>query len=72
MGLQLTISKLKKRNKFLVALCLPVIVFVFLLGWVMYWVGDNARSQTKTAKPSKDNITIGAIVTEDEKEILAQ
>jgi flagellar basal body-associated protein FliL len=71
MGLQLTLSKLKKRNKALVALLLPVILCVFILGWVMYWVGDNSKNKTQPTKASKNNITIGAIVKEEEQEILA-
>lgn len=31
-----------KRSKTMIALLLPVIVCVFVLGWVMYWLGDNS------------------------------
>jgi flagellar basal body-associated protein FliL len=30
-----------KRSKTMIALLLPVIVCVFVLGWVMYWFGGN-------------------------------
>ena len=44
MGLYLVASKLKaKRSKTMIALLLPVIVCIFILGWIMYWVGDNAQ-----------------------------
>jgi hypothetical protein len=61
-----------KRSKTMIALLLPVFVCVFVLGWIMYWVGDSATSQKTTqAKTVKDNLTIGAIVHEENEEILA-
>ncbi len=73
MGLNLVASKLKmKRSKTMIALLLPIIVCVFFLGWIMYLVGDNAGAQkTRHAKPDKDNVEIGAIVMEENQEILA-
>jgi flagellar basal body-associated protein FliL len=73
MGLNLVASKLKtKRSKTMIALLLPVIVCIFILGWIMYWVGDNSNAQkNRHAKPVKDNVTIGAIVREENQEILA-
>lgn len=73
MGLNLVASKLKmKRSKTMIALLLPVILCVFVIGWIMYWIGDNASTQkTRQAKPVKDNVTIGAIVMEENQKILA-
>ena len=30
-----------KRNWMLLALLFPIIVFVFVVGWAMYWIGDQ-------------------------------
>jgi len=60
-----------KRSKTMIALLLPVIVCVFFLGWIMYWVGDNAKTSKNRAKPVKNNVTIGAIVMEENQEIQA-
>jgi len=73
MGLSLAVSKAKtKRNKFLIALLLPVIVCVFFLGWIMYWFGGDTKTSKNKSKPAKNNVTIGAIVIEENEEILAQ
>ncbi len=75
MGPKLITSKLKtKRSKAMTVLLLPVFACMFLLGWVMYWVGDSASPQKNKhtkAKPVKDNITIGVIPLEENQEILA-
>ena len=56
----------------MIALLLPVFVCVFVIGWIMYWVGESATShKTTQAKTVKDNVTIGAIVLEENEEILA-
>jgi hypothetical protein len=39
-----------KRSKALTVLLLPVIVCVYVLGWVMYWVGDSKPVKTKPIK----------------------
>jgi flagellar basal body-associated protein FliL len=73
MGLYLVASKLKmKRSKTMIALLLPVIVCVFFLGWIMYWVGGDTKTSKNKSNPEKDNVTIGAIVMEENEEILAQ
>jgi hypothetical protein len=55
----------------MIALLLPIIVCVFFLGWIMYWVGDTGGApKRRQAKPVKDKITIGAIVREENQEIL--
>lgn len=36
-----------KRSKRLIALMLPVIVCVFIFGWVMYWIGGNGKRKVE-------------------------
>jgi len=51
-----------RKNKQLLALLLPIILCVFILGWTMYWLGDTHKTKQKT----KDNITIGPIAETEE------
>jgi len=41
-------------NKKLLILLLPIIACVFIIGWIMYWTGDNA----KAAKPHKASVHV--------------
>jgi predicted negative regulator of RcsB-dependent stress response len=41
------------RNRALIILLLPVLVFVFAVGWVLYWAGKRQTNEQETAqKPS--------------------
>jgi hypothetical protein len=55
----------------MVIMLLPVIVFIFLMGWYMYWIGDQKRPDKIQRKPlKKDNVTIMPIVYEETQEII--
>ena len=55
----------------MLVLLFPVIVLIFVMGWTMYWIGDqqipNSKKHSSTVK--KDNVSIGAINLEEPKEI---
>jgi len=50
---------------------LPGLIFIFLIGWSMYWIGDQKRTgKTKRkAPPKKDNVTLMPIILEETPEI---
>ena len=55
----------------MIIMLLPVIIFIFLMGWSMYWIGDQKRQDKIKRKPlKKDNITIMPIVYEETQEIM--
>jgi hypothetical protein len=55
---------------------LPVLIFIFLMGWSMYWIGDQKRPEKRTEKtkrkapPKKDNVTFMPIPLEEKPEII--
>jgi hypothetical protein len=52
---------------------LPAVLFIFLLGWCTYCIGDQKRPnkiQHKPRKEDKDNVTIMPIVYEETQEII--
>jgi hypothetical protein len=60
----------------MIIMLLPVIIFIFLMGWSMYWIGDQKRPAKRQRKPLKkekdnvkDNVTIMPIVYEEPQEI---
>lgn len=66
----------RKRNKAMIIMLLPMLIVIFIIGWFMYWMGDEKRTdkiQHKPPKqqkqPEKDNVTIMPIVFEEPQEI---
>jgi len=53
----------RKRNSILTLFLLPGLIFIFLMGWSMYWIGDQKRPEKRAEKtkhqapPKKDNVT---------------
>ena len=55
----------------MIIMLLPAILFVFLMGWCMYLIGDQKRPDKIKRKPvKKDNVTIMPIVYEETQEII--
>lgn len=53
----------RKRSKWIIALALPVILCVFVVGWAMYWLG--ASSKPVKTKPIKISfVTLEATTVE--------
>ena len=51
-------------------LLLPALICIFIIGWCMYWMGDQKRTDKIHHKlPKKDNVTIMPIFFEEPQEI---
>jgi uncharacterized membrane protein len=51
-----------KRNRTMILLLLPVVIAIFVVGWVMYWVGEPRGARKPEATGT---ITIGAFTLEE-------
>ena len=67
-----TKNRMRKRNKPLAILLLPALIFLFFMGWSLYWTGDKKNQKHIDRKePKKGNITlIPAIFEETEQNII--
>ena len=63
----------RKRNRLVVALMLPMLVLVWLVGWGMYWLGHQMEDKKRTEPaPEKSNVTlIPAVALEEPPELEA-
>lgn len=61
----------RKRSRFVIALLLPALVFVWLVGWSMYWLGHQRKDKEKNKTTHKeDNIKlVPAVALEEPSEI---
>jgi hypothetical protein len=69
--------KLKpKRSKGLTFLLFPVLMITFVMGWLMYLMGDDKRTMDArvkaiaASKVQENNVTIFAIPFEEKQEIM--
>ncbi len=46
----------KKRNKLVVALLSPILIVVFMVGWVLYFIGQSERPKAKQPQKPIDKI----------------
>jgi hypothetical protein len=59
----------------MIAMLLPALIFILIMGWCMYMIGDQKRPDKIQRKPLKkdnvrDNVTIMPIVYEETQEIV--
>ncbi|HYA77134.1 MAG TPA: hypothetical protein VEF91_00290 [Verrucomicrobiae bacterium] len=60
-----------KRSNYSITMLLPAILFIFLIGWCMYCIGNQERPDKKQHKPLKEeNVTIMPILYEETQEII--
>ena len=54
---------------------LPMLIVIFLIGWVMYWVGDKKigdnkhKSPKQRKQPEQDNVTFMPVIFEEPEKI---
>jgi flagellar basal body-associated protein FliL len=68
---------LRKRSRIITILLLPIIIFVFVIGWAMYRIGkqhsDTSNKPQNTAKDTdtneEDEVEIGVIEELMEKQL---
>jgi flagellar basal body-associated protein FliL len=71
------------RNRIITILLLPIVIFVFIIGWALYWIGKQQTSTNRetprkpnTAKDAdtkeQDYVEIGVIEELMEKQLKAE
>jgi len=60
----------RKRSNAMALLLLPALIFIFFLGWSMYWTGNKKdQKHAKTKAPEKENVTLLPAVFEEPEQI---
>ncbi len=54
---------MRKRNKLALLLILPVAVFIWLVGWSLYWSGSRGKA-TETNKATNTGLTFTVLMPE--------
>jgi len=56
----------RKRNKVITVLFFPAIIFLWIVGWSLYWIGHQKESRKPPISPEKeDHISLKAIPVEE-------
>jgi len=56
---------MRKRNRLVLLLMLPIVVFILFIGWSLYWIGS--RENAKPRKTSEQNELTFAVEMREEK-----
>jgi len=63
------VKKTRRKNNRFAILLLPALVFIFFMGWSMYWINDSKRPVTrervKPRVPQNDGVTFLPAVYEE-------
>jgi len=46
------------RNRVVVITLLPVIIFLWIIGWSLFWIGSQNKSQENRAAAERDRISM--------------
>jgi hypothetical protein len=54
-------------------LLLPALIFIFFMGWSLYWTGSKRdQKHTKTKAPEKENVALLPAVFEETEQIIIE
>ena len=56
---------MRKRSRVALLLVLPIAVFIWFIGWSLYWAGSKRKTATPSKKPLND-LTF-AVLTPEQK-----
>jgi hypothetical protein len=57
-----------KRNRAFIAILLPAIIFLWIVGWSLYWIGhqrESRETQPASSPKKEDYVTLEAIPLEE-------
>jgi flagellar basal body-associated protein FliL len=60
----------RKRRKAFTLILLPAVVFIWLIGWSLYWIGLKRKTTEKKSAPKEYDVTM--LVIPDEQTVEAR
>jgi hypothetical protein len=60
-----------RRNRVVVALLLPALAFVWLVGWSLYWIGHTREAKQKPRAKRRDHVTLFPTMMAEEESLEA-
>ena len=57
-----------KRNRIFLLLAMPVAVFLWCIGWALYWIGAKKEKLKPAPVKKAENVTLTVLVPEDKIE----
>ncbi|MCW4008070.1 MAG: hypothetical protein NWF09_05205 [Candidatus Bathyarchaeota archaeon] len=56
----------RKRSRAIILLLLPAVVFIWIIGWGLYWIGHQREHQTmKQSESQEEHVHLMPIVLEE-------
>ncbi len=67
-GVELVSRRTRHRRKRLTIILLPVLIFIAVIGWLMYTFGSPKKPKAPRKSTKKDNVTLMPIIFEEEQQ----
>jgi len=55
-------------NRIIIIMLLPIVVFLWLIGWSLFWAGSQGKSQRIQAASDKETLAVPSILLEEYEE----
>ena len=55
------------RNRVVVITLLPVIIFLWVIGWTLFWIGSQNKPQKTQTATERDPISMTIVMYEEQK-----
>jgi len=53
------------RNRVVVIMLLPIIIFLWIIGWSLFWIGSQNNPQKTQNKTERDRISMAIVMYEE-------
>jgi hypothetical protein len=57
---------MRRRNRFITFLALPLAVFFWVIGWSLSWIGSEKRRGEANKKPDRKELTLAVLMPDQE------
>ena len=61
---KISIAPVHKRNKLALFMMLPMMYFLWLVGWTVSWIGSNKEGDKQTRRPKQKNPSLAVLMPE--------
>ena len=61
---RISVASVHKRNKLAIFLMIPVVCFLWLVGWTLSWTGSNKEGDKQTRMPKQKRPSVAVLMPE--------
>jgi hypothetical protein len=55
---------MRKRNRFTLLLAMPIVVFLWIVGWSLSWIGSSNKKAASKKRPIRKELSFAVLMPE--------